>query len=214
MIEPKGIDAFPMPNRLKILMASNAEWVVPASADERRHFVLDVSDQKRGDTAYFVKLHAAIEGDELAAMLHDLLARDLAGWSHRTAPHTAGLNDQKLITGDSVTKFWLDCLHTGGIVANGGGDWPTAIPVGELHAAYINFAHDHGDRYPAIRERMAERMRKLCPGLETVRPRGNNGAMQPRQYKLKSLDVHRAEFLAAMGIEADAFNWRDAENGE
>ena len=33
MIEPKGVDPFPMPNRLKILMASNNDWVVPASAD-------------------------------------------------------------------------------------------------------------------------------------------------------------------------------------
>ena len=44
MIEPKGVDAFQMPNRLKILIASNNEWAVPASADERRYFVLDVPE--------------------------------------------------------------------------------------------------------------------------------------------------------------------------
>ena len=48
MIEPKGVDSFQMPNRLKILMASNNDWVVPASADERRYFVLDVSDTPQG----------------------------------------------------------------------------------------------------------------------------------------------------------------------
>ena len=51
-----------MPNRLKIMMASNEEWVVPATADERRFFVLDVSDRCKGDIAYFRKLAAAIEG--------------------------------------------------------------------------------------------------------------------------------------------------------
>ena len=30
MIEPKGVDSFQMPNRLKILMASNNDWVVPS----------------------------------------------------------------------------------------------------------------------------------------------------------------------------------------
>ena len=101
IVEPKGVDAFPMPNRLKVLMASNNDWVVPVSADERRYFVLDVSDAKRGDTPYFNALFAAIEGDELAAMLHDLLARDLTPWNGRSAPHTKALNDQKMIGGDS-----------------------------------------------------------------------------------------------------------------
>jgi hypothetical protein len=36
MIEAKGVDAFMMLNRLKIVLASNADWVVPATADERR----------------------------------------------------------------------------------------------------------------------------------------------------------------------------------
>ena len=53
-IEPKFVNLFQTPNRLKILMASNADWVVPATADERRYFVLDVSDMpQRGDRGYF-----------------------------------------------------------------------------------------------------------------------------------------------------------------
>jgi hypothetical protein len=73
MIEPKGVDSFQMPNRLKILMASNNDWVVPASADERRFFVLDVPDTRKGDKVYFTKLAAAIEGEELSAFLDYLL---------------------------------------------------------------------------------------------------------------------------------------------
>ena len=80
MIEPKGVDSFQMPNRLKILMASNNDWVVPASADERRYFVLDVPDTRKGDKAYFSALAAAIEGDELAALLDYLLS-----WTSRTS---------------------------------------------------------------------------------------------------------------------------------
>ena len=60
MIEPKGVDSFQMPNRLKILMATNNDWVVPASADERRYFVLDVSDMPEGRPGL---LHSAGRGD-------------------------------------------------------------------------------------------------------------------------------------------------------
>jgi hypothetical protein len=34
-------------------MASNNEWVVPASSDERRYFVLDVADERAQDHEYF-----------------------------------------------------------------------------------------------------------------------------------------------------------------
>ena len=104
MIEPKYVNAFSVPNRLKIMMASNAEWVVPATADERRFFVLDVAESKCGDSAYFERLFGAIGGPELPALLHDLLALDLTGFEHRTAPHTHALNRQKLVGGDSSQK--------------------------------------------------------------------------------------------------------------
>jgi hypothetical protein len=53
MIERKGVDPCPASNRLKLIMASNAEWVVPATADERRFFVLDMSSVRTGDRTYF-----------------------------------------------------------------------------------------------------------------------------------------------------------------
>ena len=47
-IEPKGIDSFQARNRLKILISSNEDWVVPVTSDERRFFVLEVSRQAQG----------------------------------------------------------------------------------------------------------------------------------------------------------------------
>ena len=57
-IERKGIDLKSSPNHIHLIMASNADWVVPASADERRYFVLDVSDAHRQDHAYFADVEA------------------------------------------------------------------------------------------------------------------------------------------------------------
>ena len=39
MIEQKGIDPVQWPNRVHVAMAANADWVVPASAGERRYAV-------------------------------------------------------------------------------------------------------------------------------------------------------------------------------
>src|SRR5262249_49707458 len=45
LIEQKGIDAIQWPNRLHILIAANADWVIPASHDERSFAVFDVSNK-------------------------------------------------------------------------------------------------------------------------------------------------------------------------
>ncbi len=48
-IERKGIDSESQPNYLKIVMATNNDWAVPADKDSRRYCVCDVSSAKIGD---------------------------------------------------------------------------------------------------------------------------------------------------------------------
>jgi Family of unknown function (DUF5906) len=213
MIEPKGVDSFQVPNRLKIVMASNNDWVVPASADERRYFVLDVPETKKGDRKYFSKLAAAIEGDELAGFLDYLLGLDLSDFDHRNPPHTDGLNRQKLIGGTSVQKFWYDCLCTGTIVnAEIDDDWPESVRCSDLYNAYVEHANGLGDRHPLTAERLGISLRDLCPNgvLKLIRPRTEAGVeLRPRHYQLESLKDHRAAFLKAMNIEAH--EWPEVE---
>ena len=112
MIEPKGVDSFADAQQAQDPDGiSNNDWVVPASADERRYLrARRVPDTRKGDKAYFSKLAAAIEGDELPALLDYLLKLDLAGFDHRNPPHTEGLNKQKLIGAESFVRYWHDCL--------------------------------------------------------------------------------------------------------
>jgi len=53
MVERKGIDAVPQPNYLKIFMATNSDFAVPASKDERRYCVLDTANTYIGDRCVF-----------------------------------------------------------------------------------------------------------------------------------------------------------------
>jgi phage/plasmid-associated DNA primase len=207
-IEPKFINLFQATNRLKILMASNADWVVPATADERRYFVLDVSDRRRGDRDYFTRLHDAIDRAELPALLDHLLRLDLSDFDFRNPPHTSALNAQKLVGADSLTQFWLDCLTNGEIMGTGESDWSEDIVAQVLHEAYVGHAHDHGDRHPLTAHHMAEKLAKLMPGkiLRRIRPNKPHGNNQrPTRYALDDLEACRAAFLEAMGIEA--YTW-------
>ena len=49
MIERKGFDPIEMPSCARVFITSNADWVVPATAGERRFAVCDVSDRKAQD---------------------------------------------------------------------------------------------------------------------------------------------------------------------
>ena len=113
-IERKGIDVITVKNRLKLLMASNNDWVAPATKDERRYFVLDVSSKKIGNTKYFEKLHSDIRDDDVkAAFLFDMLNRDISKFHVNKVPETAGLKSQRLQTLDSFGRYWVDVLNRG-----------------------------------------------------------------------------------------------------
>jgi hypothetical protein len=177
--------------------------VVPATADERRFFALNVSSCHKDERAYFEPLCRAIKDGELASFLYDLLALDLADFDHRNPPHTRALDEQKLLSNDSFESFWIDCLTEGAIVGEDmDGGWPKAIECRELHTAYVRYAHEHGDRYPVARTYLGKKLAASLPGtFKTTKPHGG-----PRRYILPPLEACRAAFLETMKIKTE-FEW-------
>jgi Bifunctional DNA primase/polymerase, N-terminal/Family of unknown function (DUF5906)/Primase C terminal 2 (PriCT-2) len=134
VIEQKGIDPIQWPNRLHVLMAANAEWVVPASCDERRFAVFDVSPRyaqgaapNEEREAYFNALHAERENGGVEAMLYDLLHRDLGKWHPRQVYQTEGLRRQKERSLSPLNQWFVDLLQEGKLpwYSNGGRDSTT-----------------------------------------------------------------------------------------
>lgn len=113
-IEPKGVDKFSVPNHLHVIIGGNADWLVPATADERRFAVFNVSERHRVDRDYFEALYHEMNHGGLPAMLHDLLNLDLGGWHPRDdIPDTKGLRDQKERSMGSEDQWIVDLLTTG-----------------------------------------------------------------------------------------------------
>ncbi|OLP05555.1 hypothetical protein BLL52_3223 [Rhodoferax antarcticus ANT.BR] len=110
-IEGKGANLITAANRLHIMMASNNEWVVPAGNRERRYFVLQVSDKHIQDKPYFAAIdHQMLHQGGLAAMMHDLLNRDLSAFDVRSFPWTDALDEQLLRSLDPAMQWWMDYL--------------------------------------------------------------------------------------------------------
>jgi len=120
-VEMKGRDVFTAPNRIKLGMASNNDWIVPAGADERRYCVIDVSTERAQDHAYFGALNNWIDGDGASIFLDHLLTRDLSGFNVRAVPKTAALDRQKIEGMSPLDRCILEALDTG--TGMGGDEW-------------------------------------------------------------------------------------------
>jgi hypothetical protein len=140
VIEAKGMDAIKQRNYLKVLMATNSEWAVPASKDERRWAVYDVSDKRIGDWDYFKTLGEFCDLESVkAAFLYDMLNMDISKYSTAQIVESDGLKDQRLHSLDSVAQFIFEGLSQGyfKIADDESDEWKTQVGTTELFNSYI-----------------------------------------------------------------------------
>lgn len=166
-VEAKYQNAVQIPNFLHILMASNEEWVVPASLDARRFFVLEVPDDKKNAHPYFAAIAAQMKAGGYEAMLHELLAIDLSEFNVRDVPVTEGLQEQKKLSLGTTDAWWMDVLHRGYVLQSkcGLGDmfgeWREDVTTELLYTSYSTFAAARHERHPRSREYLGREMRRL-----------------------------------------------------
>jgi phage/plasmid-associated DNA primase len=229
-VEAKYQNAVMIANMTHILMASNSDWVVPASTDERRFCVMDVLDTRIGDRPYFNKLNAQMDAAGLAAMLHDLLNRDLSGFDVRTVPQTEALADQKRHSLDSLQRWWSTVLHRGFVYRSRHGsqtfiDWNDFVSTELLYNSYLQWCRETRESRPKSRVQLGKMMTGLYQRsrpdgfypiyeVEVIGPDEKKHAVEqnrPYGYSVGTLDQARAAFSEKTGID---FGWGEDEPGE
>jgi hypothetical protein len=174
-IEAKFQNAVQMPNFIHLMMASNETWVVPASLEARRFFVLEVSPRRANDHDYFAAIWEEMERGGYEAMLHDLLAYDLAFFNHRAPPRTDGLQEQKKLSLPAAEDWWRETLHREYVHKSRYGleeyfsEWHEQVATEILFDAYTAHARARGERHPMGREAFGAFMVHM--GAKATRPR-------------------------------------------
>jgi hypothetical protein len=163
-VEAKGIDAEPAPNFLHIGVASNEDWVIPASGDERRYFVLQAADVRAQDTAYFAELKRQLDAGGLENLLHYLMRRDLVNFEVRHVPRSSALSDQKALSQRPEESWWYHKLVEGRWLSNHEGYRPDVIKD-ELYQDYID---------EMVRQGVQRRLSRIALGrfIAKASPRG------------------------------------------
>lgn len=214
MIEKKGIDVEPASNYVHLIMASNEQWVVPASYDERRFFVLDVSAAHMQDTAYFGAIDADLKAGGLANLLHDLQTRDLSNFDVRTVPRTEALLDQKVHSMTSNEEWWFRKLSDG-VLAPMHSSWDEPVLKDTLIDDYLTYAQRLGQGKRASGTGLTKFIERCVPGLRSFyaphRGRDDNGdAVIGRAlfWQFPPIEECREEFGKQCG---GPFHWRTIE---
>ena len=164
-VEPKGVDGSMRRNFLHIIMASNKQWVVPASHDERRFFVLDVANDQKQNTEYFNALAKQVDNGGLEALLDYLLKYDISEFNVRKVPQNKALQEQKNMSLGSVERWWLQRLSEGESTT-GSCLWEVDVPSRLLYEDYLNFCRKGGDSYKEKQQAFGRFISTLHPNVK------------------------------------------------
>lgn len=121
MLERKGIDVIEVSNHCRIGMISNESWVVPAGLpqEERRYFILDVSNKRKKQVKYFEALRDQMDNGGVGALMHELMTWNPPqkdGWAClRNPPITEGLRHQAMESVNDLDRFLLDMIRENGV---------------------------------------------------------------------------------------------------
>lgn len=191
MVEQKGREAFIIRNYIRIMIASNNEWVVPAGIDERRFFVLDVSSKYQQNTKYFSKLYEEIENGGREAFLAYLQEYECPEVNLRQIPKTEALIDQKVRSMDSVGRFWWDAIHDGELweIANDG-----YVARNEVYKGYVDMCRAQKVRAESERY-FWEYAKRYIGGCDCMQRRRVEGRLT-RVVRLPDIEAARAQMRA------------------
>lgn len=206
-INGKGKDAYAASNRVSVIFASNERWTVPAGADERRYFVLDVPAARRGDRAYFKRLTDWLNSGGVAHWCDFLLKRDICGFHPRDVPVTAALDRQKIASMSLLEKWVLEALDRGRGLG-GAGEWgqhECSLPCGAATTAYDAHRKSTGWRgaQGLDSREIGEELQRIfqCGPAKPERIEGRS----VRAWRLPALDEARARASKAFGL--DFYAW-------
>jgi hypothetical protein len=198
LIERKGKEPYETDNLVRLVILGNADWLVPATDDERRFAVFKMGESKMQDTKFFHEMHQNLTfgGDRI--LLDYLQKFDLSKTNPNVAPKTEGLFEQKMHTKDVLEKWYFQCLiegHASGIPFTG------SIDKVHIKTSYLDYAKGiNAGGWRDDTHRIGQKLRTLSNGLIEGSQR-RDGANYVQIFKLPELEELRRQFELKIGRE-------------
>lgn len=212
MIEAKGVDAEASANFTHLMIASNSDWVVPVGAQDRRFFVLDVSDEFMRNNTHFGDIQDILEDGGYEHLLHFLMNYDLSNFNSQDVPQTSALHDQKTMTLALHEEWWLNILIEGGMM---GGDWGmngVQYLNEQMWASYEATVNGAPAFSRISRMKLVRYIKGICPESRQCRMRQDARILRGQQFP--PLDVARHNWNEFHRANQTWDNPMEGEGGE
>ena len=157
IIERKGMEPVNTKSYVRLITASNNDWVIPAGSGSRRWFVIELTDKRIGDMTYWNAFHKSANNGGYEALMEFLLNRKIKS-NLRTAPVTKALKAQRtksVLSESSILDWWSTLAMTGvhGIPTVGCDEldknsWGLFVKPMDLYEAYNEWALRNRVKYP------------------------------------------------------------------
>lgn len=185
MVEPKGVDPFPVEKKFRLVIASNEEWVINVEESDRRFLVLEVdAGQHNNDREYFGQIMKDwVEGgrEALLAVLYDWNGR----WDEGRIPETRAKLAQRELSLPPFKKWVHEQLDTG--------ELPSSAELQNGWQFVVT------DDLPAKSKAMAAAMQEMGASSKRMSIDGS----QRRGWHVPPLDDARANWARATGLRRE-----------
>ncbi len=215
-VERKGVPRFVIKNHMHIIVSTNEKWAVPVGLSDRRFVILNCSEARRNDPAYFEPLRAEIDNGGGSAFIHYLLGLNISKFNPRVLPRVGGTGkiQQQMYGAAGTPTAWLfDVLCTGEIGQHlnanaNNSNWVLRCDEGlslersTVYADYHKYAGHRASSMSWFGREILSRLGESCKSLTS-----KNG--KPSRYEFGHIDDMRAAFAASLGVDID---WSEVGN--
>lgn len=203
-IEAKGVDVESSQNFVHLIMASNADHVVPVSGDERRFLVLDVSAEKQQQSEYFKAILEQMEKGGRSALLHMLMNTDISAFDHRKVPQTDALQSQKDLSLGNEEDWWYHKLLDGAVFDDDK-KWPADVRKEALFDDYNSYTKRWNVTRRGNQTSLQRFLLRYCPKMEKVQRQATYYEMDGQGFQREVRK--RAYFWTLPTLQAARDRW-------
>jgi hypothetical protein len=199
-IEHKGKEPYVVDNKCRVVVLGNADWLVPATPDERRFAVFTVGDGRKQDRNFFEGMRRGMAAGGFQLLLGQLLDVDISTFDPNAAPATEALIEQKHASLDAFHQWWHECLAAGQLVGGDfSADWPREVDKPRLRAAFSRYVKERGlGRFNPGDIGIGKALMKCAPTARANQKR-RDGTALVNVYRFNTLEAHRREWEEFIG---------------
>jgi Family of unknown function (DUF5906) len=217
MLEHKGVDPIRIRSYLRLMVAGNNDWIIPATMRERRWAIWHMGEVHQQDIPYFRAIDEEMRNGGAEALLQHLIDFDLASVDLRKIPQTDALLAQQ-IEGLSPLEGWWMTVLCRGVLPTAGVKGKGVTEMHKLHEHYIAHARLHQHSRREIETKLGFFLHGLFQRgdkslLQEYRPRAagfdRSSPLRPRCLRFPTLRTCRELFAERMGQQIDwGENWQ------